>query len=71
MISTMRRAVSSSAPVSLTTTWSKLLDASISEAAHTIRLGEVLAARGETTVALNEHGRLTRYQPDGTTSPLE
>ena len=47
------------------------LDASISEAARTIRFGEVLAARGVTTVALDEHGRLTRYHPDGTTSPLE
>jgi hypothetical protein len=47
------------------------LDASISEAARTIRFGEVLAARGVTTVALDEHGQLTRYHPDGTTSPLE
>lgn len=47
------------------------LDASISEAARTIRFGEVLAARGVTTVALDEHGRLMRYHPDGTTSPLE
>lgn len=47
------------------------LEASISEAARSIRFGEVLAARGVTTVALDEHGRLTRYHPDGTTSPLE
>ena len=47
------------------------LDTSISEAARTIRFGEILAARGVTTVALDEHGRLTRYHPDGTTSPLE
>ena len=47
------------------------LDASISEAARTIRFGDVLAARGVTTVALDDHGRLTRYHPDGTTSPLE
>jgi hypothetical protein len=47
------------------------LDASISEAARAIRFGEVLAARGVTTVALDQHGRLTRYHPDGTTSPLE
>ncbi|WP_034509126.1 hypothetical protein [Blastococcus sp. URHD0036] len=46
------------------------LDASVSEAARTIRFGEVLAARGVTTVALDEHGRLTRYHPDGTTSLL-
>ncbi len=47
------------------------LDASISEAARTVRFGEVLAARGVTTVALDEHGRLTRYHPDGATSPLD
>lgn len=47
------------------------LDASISEAARTVRFGEVLARRGVTTVALDEHGRLTRYHPDGTTSRLE
>ncbi|SOC47216.1 hypothetical protein SAMN05660748_0692 [Blastococcus aggregatus] len=44
------------------------LDASISEAARTIRFGEVLAARGVTTVALDEHGKLRRYPPNGTTS---
>jgi hypothetical protein len=47
------------------------LDTAIAETARTIRFGEVLAARGVTTVALDEHGRLTRYHPDGTTSPLE
>ncbi|SEP29557.1 hypothetical protein SAMN05660991_04610 [Trujillonella endophytica] len=45
---------------------------SVSEsAARTVRFGEVLAGRGQTTVALDEHGRLTRYHPDGSTSPLE
>ena len=46
------------------------LDASISQAARNISFGEVLAARGVTTVALDEKGVLTRYHPDGTTSPL-
>lgn len=46
------------------------LDGSISAAARTISFGEVLAARGVTTVALDEHGVLTRHHPDGTTSPL-
>jgi hypothetical protein len=46
------------------------LDASISQAARGISFGEVLAARGVTTVALNEKGVLTRYHPDGTISPL-
>ena len=36
----------------------------------TVRFGEVLAARGVTTVALDDEGRLTRYHPDGTTSLL-
>ncbi len=48
------------------------LDAAISQTARTIRFGEVLAARGEETVALDEHGWLTRYHhPDGAASPLE
>lgn len=47
------------------------LDASICEAAATMSFGEVLAGRGVTTVALDEHGRLKRYHPDGTSSPLE
>lgn len=32
-------------------------------------LGAVLAARAITSVALNEHGELTEYRPDGTTAP--
>ena len=44
------------------------LDTSISEAARKISFGEVLAARGVTTVALDDDGVLTRYAPDGTTS---
>jgi ParD-like antitoxin of type II bacterial toxin-antitoxin system len=46
------------------------LDTAISEAASIVHLGEVLAAGGVTTVALDEHGRLTRHHPNGTTSPL-
>lgn len=46
------------------------LDASISQAARSVSFGEVLAARGVTTVALDEKGVLTRYHPDGTVSPL-
>ena len=38
------------------------------EAVRTVGFGEVLAARGVTTVALDDQGRLTRYHPDGTTS---
>ncbi len=37
---------------------------------RTTDLGAVLAARGLTTVALNEHGELTEYRPDGTSTPI-
>jgi hypothetical protein len=37
---------------------------------RTTNLGAVLAARGVTTVALNEQGELTEYQPDGTSTPI-
>lgn len=46
------------------------LDAAISETARRVRFGEVLSGRGVTTVALDAHGVLTRYHPDGTSSPL-
>ena len=46
------------------------VDATISETVRTVRFGEVLAARGVTTVALDDEGRITRYHPDGTTSLL-
>jgi hypothetical protein len=47
------------------------LDASISETARRVSFGDVLAARGITTVALDEHGVLTRYAPDGSKAPLQ
>lgn len=47
------------------------LDALISESVRAVSFGEILAARGVTTVALDEQGVLTRYHPDGTTSRLE
>lgn len=37
---------------------------------RTTDLGAVLAARGVTTVALNEQGELTEYRPDGTSTPI-
>jgi hypothetical protein len=37
---------------------------------RTTNLGAVLAARGVTTVALNEHGELTEYRPDGTSASV-
>lgn len=47
------------------------LDASISEAARRISFGEVLASGGVTTVALDENGVLTRYDPDGTNEHVQ
>ena len=47
------------------------LDAAISTAARGISFGEVLAGRGVATVALDEQGALTRYHPDGTSSPVQ
>lgn len=46
------------------------LDTAISETARTTSFGERLASSGVTTVALDDDGVLTRYHPDGTTSPL-
>src|ERR1700712_3801159 len=46
------------------------LDVSIAERASRTSFGEVLAARGVTTVALDADGQLRRHHPDGTTSPL-
>src|SRR5690242_16697034 len=46
------------------------VDAAISETARKVRFGEVLSGRGVTTVALDANGVLTRYHPDGTSSPL-
>lgn len=37
---------------------------------RTTDLGAVLAARGVTTVALNERGELTEYRPDGTSTSV-
>jgi hypothetical protein len=46
------------------------IDAGISHAARTVSFGEVLAARGVTTVALDPHGHLVRHHPDGTSTTL-
>jgi hypothetical protein len=46
------------------------IDASITEAARATSFGEVLASRGVTTVALDEHGELIVHRPDGTTTRL-
>jgi ParD-like antitoxin of type II ParDE toxin-antitoxin system len=46
------------------------LDTAISEAARATSFGQRLSARAVATVALDDDGVLTRYHPDGTTSPL-
>jgi len=46
------------------------VQARLEERLRTTNLGAVLAARGVTTVALNEHGALTEYRPDGTSAPV-
>jgi hypothetical protein len=46
-------------------------DAALAERLRTVHYGDVLAARGVATVALDDDGRLVRYEPDGTTTPLD
>lgn len=47
------------------------LDARIAEKAQATPLGQVVAARGVTTVALDDHGRLVEHRPDGTSTVLD
>lgn len=42
--------------------------AGIEEDLARVNFGEILAARGVTTVALNEAGEIVEYRPDGTSS---
>jgi hypothetical protein len=46
------------------------LDTAISETAARVSFGDVMNKRGLATVALDENGILTRYEPDGSTSPV-
>lgn len=46
-------------------------DAAIAERLRIVDYGAVLAAEGVSTVALNDEGRLVRYDPDGTSTPLD
>ena len=46
------------------------VESQLEERLRATNLGEVLAARGVTTVALNEEGELTEYRPDGTSAPI-
>jgi hypothetical protein len=44
------------------------LDAAIQESLHRTHYGSVLAARGITTVALDDDGNLVEYRPDGSST---
>jgi hypothetical protein len=46
------------------------LDASIQAHARGAAYGELLAAEGVTTVALDDEGNLVEYRPDGTTTTI-
>lgn len=47
-----------------------LIDASISTAANEISFADELAARGVTTVVMDDEGRMIRRHPDGSTTVL-
>ena len=46
-------------------------DAAVAERLRTVDFGSVLAGEGVVTVALDDDGRLQRYEPDGTTTLLD
>jgi hypothetical protein len=46
-------------------------DAAITERLRSVHYGDVLAAEGVATVAIDDEGRLVRYDPDGTTTTLD
>jgi hypothetical protein len=47
------------------------LDAAITARAQSLSFGDILAGEGITTVALDEHGSLVQYNPDGTSVVLD
>jgi hypothetical protein len=47
------------------------VDVAIQQNAQAASYGELLAAEGVTVVALDDDGRLVRYQPDGTSTLVE
>jgi len=51
-------------------TFNAEVTAAIEEDLAASHYGQVLAAEGVTTVALDENGRLVEYAPDGSTTPL-
>ncbi|MCW2838758.1 MAG: hypothetical protein JWR55_241 [Aeromicrobium sp.] len=46
------------------------LGEALARAVEETHLGAILAARGITTVALDEDGRMVEYRPDGSTTVL-
>lgn len=47
------------------------ISAGVEESLRRSDYGKTLAARGVTTVALNEDGEIVQYRPDGTTTVLD
>jgi hypothetical protein len=47
------------------------ISAAIEESLAVAHYGDALAARGITTVALNDDGEIVEYRPDGTTSVVD
>ena len=47
------------------------ISAAIEESLAAAHYGDALAARGITTVALNDDGEIVEYRPDGTTSVVD
>lgn len=47
------------------------VDVAVGEQVRLVDFGAVLAAEGVTTVALRDDGRLVRYQPNGTATPVD
>lgn len=46
------------------------ITAAVEERAAAVNIGQILAARGITYVALDDAGALVEYHPDGTSTPL-
>jgi len=47
------------------------IDASIQQHARTVSFGDILTAEAVTVVALDDNGRLVRFEPDGTSTVID
>lgn len=47
------------------------IDAAIAERLRSTNFGEILASEGQDVVALDDNGRMVRYNSDGTTVPMD